>query len=151
MVTDALEPMPPVESPLQEAMDYKMLAVTREYSFEAAHFLPKVHDGHKCKRMHGHNYKIEVTISGPMAQTGFIIDFWDMDKVVDPIIAKIDHRVLNDVGIPNPTAENICVFFFGMIEEGLKAFGADLELMAVRVWETPTCCAFLTKTLPASY
>ncbi len=124
----------------------RSLIVAREYHFEAAHFLPNVPDTHKCKRLHGHNYKLEVTLSGPVQQSGFIIDFWDMDKVVQPILDEVDHRCLNDIaGLENPTAENITGWFFDRIDVGLVGqFFHDVGVVAVTVWETDTCKAVLT-------
>jgi len=108
--------------------------VTRRYAFEAAHFLPKVRDGHKCKRMHGHNYEIEVTVAAPVRDDGFIIDFWDLDKVVQPLIDMVDHRTLNDiVGLENPTAELIAAWFLDRL--------ASNNVVQVRVFETKDCWA----------
>lgn len=110
--------------------------ISRRYHFESAHFLPNVHDGHKCKRVHGHNYEIEVTYEGPMQQTGFLIDFWDLDKIVKPIIERIDHRCLNDIpGLENPTAENIGAWLLATFRE------SDDGIIAVRVYETKDCWA----------
>jgi 6-pyruvoyltetrahydropterin/6-carboxytetrahydropterin synthase len=108
--------------------------ITRRYHFESAHFLPHVPDGHKCKRMHGHNYEIEVTVDGPVGADGFIMDFWALDEVVAPLLALVDHRTLNDVaGLENPTAENIGAWFLSRLESR----GAT----AIRVFETKDCWA----------
>lgn len=136
-----------------------VLTVSRRYHFEAAHFLPFVRDGHKCKNMHGHNYEIEVVLGSVTHQVkpgsneseavlghmtgadGFIMDFWDMDKIVDPILARVDHRVLNDIGgLSNPTAENICHWFFDQIEVGILHH-SSVRLVAVTCWETKDCQA----------
>jgi 6-pyruvoyltetrahydropterin/6-carboxytetrahydropterin synthase len=115
--------------------------VTRRYHFECAHFLPHVADDHKCKRMHGHNYEMEVTIAGELKPDGFIIDFWDLDKIVEPLVAFVDHQVLNATpGLENPTAENIANWFFIRIS-GL--LGEDLHVMKVQIWETKDCSAIV--------
>lgn len=116
-----------------------MTTITRRYTFEAAHFLPKVREGHKCARMHGHNYEIDVTVAGEIAPDGFIIDFWDLDKIVGPVIERIDHRTLNDIfGLENPTAENIAAWFL-----------AEVPLAsAVRVYETKDCWADAQRVIP---
>ena len=107
--------------------------IGRRYAFEAAHQLPMVPDGHKCKRMHGHNYEIEITVEGDIKPDGFIIDFWDLDKVVDPLIALVDHRTLNDIpGLENPTAENIAIWFLQQLPD---------YVYKVRVYETKNCWA----------
>lgn len=113
--------------------------VSRRYHFEAAHYLPRVPEGHKCKRMHGHNYELEITVSGEVESDGFIIDFWDLDKVVQPLIDMVDHRTLNDIGgLENPTAENIAAWFLNhLMHQGVSK---------VRVYETKDCWSdvFLT-------
>jgi 6-pyruvoyltetrahydropterin/6-carboxytetrahydropterin synthase len=115
-----------------------MLTITRRYHFEAAHFLPHVPEGHKCKRMHGHNYEVEITVAGLLNEAGFIVDFWDLDKLVQPLIDLIDHRTLNDiVGLANPTAENIAMWFLGRFESTARPY----KIIAVRVYETKDCWA----------
>jgi len=117
--------------------------ITRRYHFEAAHWLPKVHEDHKCHRIHGHNYEIEVTCDGPTLDNGFIIDFWDLDEIVRPLIETVDHRTLNDIpGLENPTAELIAGWFLRKIGEH-DAHG--LSVFAVRVYETKDCWADATR------
>jgi 6-pyruvoyltetrahydropterin/6-carboxytetrahydropterin synthase len=112
--------------------------ISRRYSFEAAHWLPKVGEYHKCHRMHGHNYEIEVTVDGDVLENGFLIDFWDLDKVVHPLIDKVDHRTLNDIdGLDNPTAELIAGWFCHRLPHYVKA---------VRVYETKDCWADFTRS-----
>lgn len=107
--------------------------ITRRYHFEAAHFLPFVADDHKCKRMHGHNYIVDVTVADEVKKNGFLIDFADLDLLVQPLILKVDHRCLNDiVGLENPTAELIAAWF-------LTNLGTFYPVSAVRVYETRDC------------
>lgn len=108
--------------------------ITRRYHFEAAHYLPMVAEGHKCKRMHGHNYELEITVTGPIERTGFIMDFWDLDNIVHPIVELVDHRVLNDM-IPNPTAELIAAWFFHRVSALCPG------VLNVRLYETKDCWA----------
>src|SRR5262245_3513986 len=122
------------------------VTVVRRYHFESAHFLPKVREGHKCKRMHGHNYEMEVAIQGEVAEDGFIIDFWDLDEIVDPIVKMVDHRTLNDIeGLENPTAELIACWFLAKIDNELnqmvtpKTSGLTIEY--VKIYETKDCWA----------
>jgi 6-pyruvoyltetrahydropterin/6-carboxytetrahydropterin synthase len=113
--------------------------VTRRYTFEAAHFLPYVREGHKCRRMHGHNYEIDVSVSGRLSDTGFVIDFWDLDDIVQPIVNSIDHRTLNDLeGLNNPTAEIIAEWFLNQIKKDLPP---ELGVTKVRCYETKNCWA----------
>ena len=113
--------------------------VTRRYHFESAHFLPHVPEGHKCFRVHGHNYLMDVTMAGNLNSTGFIIDFWDLDKIVQPIIDEVDHRTLNAVkGLENPTAERIASWFFIR----LKPCNNDQKWIShIRIFETRDCWA----------
>ena len=114
--------------------------ITKRYSFEAAHWLPKVPEGHKCHRIHGHNYEVEVTVAGDPGDSGFIIDFFELDKYVLPIIERIDHRTLNDItGLDNPTAELIAKWLWGMIR-GVYV-RREHYISNVRVYETKDCWA----------
>ncbi len=81
--------------------------IYRTFSFDAAHYLPKVPDGHKCGHMHGHTYTVEIRLRGdvdPVA--GWVRDFGDIKEAFRPLEVLLDHRVLNDVpGLDNPTSE----------------------------------------------
>lgn len=102
--------------------------VTRTFSFEAAHQL-KWHSG-ACKNLHGHSYKLEVTVAGELDDNGIVIDFSDLRAVVDEVVIdRFDHTYLNDL-IANPTAEVIA----GEIWQTLAAAG--LRLDRVVLWET---------------
>ena len=106
--------------------------IGRTYRFESAHHLPCVPDGHKCKHMHGHNYRIEIVTSGPIDDRGFVRDFAELDSDVLPLIKLVDHKVLNDVdGLENPTAENIALWFLARIP----------GCQSVRVYENDDCWA----------
>ena len=85
--------------------------------------------------MHGHSYRVELLLDGPVnSDTGFVIDFFDVEAVFAPILAALDHQTLNDVRA-NPTAENIALWIWE------KARPALPLLVAVRVAETPNCWA----------
>ena len=81
--------------------------LTRSYEIDAAHRLPSVPKGHKCSRMHGHGFRIEVTVRGEVGKrTGWVMDFAAVDRAVRPLVDSLDHRTLNDVrGLENPTSE----------------------------------------------
>ncbi|MBV8958258.1 MAG: 6-carboxytetrahydropterin synthase QueD, partial [Actinobacteria bacterium] len=80
-------------------------SVTRSFTFEAAHQLPW-HPG-ACQRLHGHGYRLEVTVEGPLNEHGIVTDFADVRDVVErEVIARFDHQYLNDL-LDNPTAELI--------------------------------------------
>ena len=81
-----------------------------DFRFEAAHLLPKVPEGHKCARLHGHSYHIRITIEGQVdPETGWIMDFDVISQAFDPLLQRLDHYYLNDIeGLENPTSENLC-------------------------------------------
>jgi 6-pyruvoyltetrahydropterin/6-carboxytetrahydropterin synthase len=83
--------------------------VFRVFQVEAAHRLPNVPEGHKCARMHGHSFRIEIHVSGPVgAASGWVMDFADLRQAFQPLYDQLDHRCLNDVaGLENPTSENL--------------------------------------------
>ena len=83
--------------------------IFRVFQVEAAHFLPNVPEGHKCARMHGHSFRIEVHVSGaPGAETGWVMDFADLKRAFKPLFDQLDHNLLNDIeGLENPTSENL--------------------------------------------
>jgi len=83
------------------------MRIFKEFSFEAAHRLPNVPDGHKCARLHGHSFHVRISVRGPVGSTsGWVVDFADIKAAVSPIHELLDHRYLNDVpGLENPTSE----------------------------------------------
>lgn len=95
------------------------MELAREFRAEAAHWLPCVPVGHKCRRLHGHSYRITVYVEGPVGEDGMVCDFADIDEAVQPIIDEyLDHRLLNDT-IDNPTSENVARWLWGQIEPRL--------------------------------
>ena len=103
----------------------------RCYRVEAAHRLPRVPAGHPCSRLHGHAYAIWVAVEGQVHDdTGWLIDFHDMDRICDPIVRELDHRCLNDVpGLENPTVEQIARWLW-------LRLGDRLQLAEIRIEET---------------
>lgn len=83
------------------------MEIWKKFTFEAAHMLPNVPDGHKCKRLHGHSYHVHVHVSGePDPQLGWIQDFADLADAFQPLWAQLDHNYLNEIeGLENPTSE----------------------------------------------
>jgi 6-pyruvoyltetrahydropterin/6-carboxytetrahydropterin synthase len=81
--------------------------LVHEFRFEAAHRLPHVPEGHKCARLHGHSFKVEVTIAGEVdPRTGWLLDFGVLHELWAPVHDKLDHRYLNEIpGLENPTSE----------------------------------------------
>jgi 6-pyruvoyltetrahydropterin/6-carboxytetrahydropterin synthase len=95
-------------------MQSHFVELVKDFRFEAAHFLPNVPEGHKCRRVHGHSFRGEVAVRGDVdPQTGWLIDFADLKKSVDPIVARLDHYFLNEIeGLENPTSELLAVWIW---------------------------------------
>ncbi|WBB97034.1 6-carboxytetrahydropterin synthase QueD [Solwaraspora sp. WMMA2080] len=109
------------------------MEIFREFTFEAAHRLPYVPEGHKCARLHGHSYRITVHVSGQVgAQTGWVIDFGDLKQAFAPVREQLDHRYLNEIaGLENPTSEVLARWIW-------QRLVGQLPLSAVTVRETCT-------------
>ena len=85
------------------------MRIFKTFRFESAHRLPHVPEGHKCGRLHGHSYVVEVHVEGPVGRTsGWVVDFADLETAWKPLDEALDHRLLNEVeGLENPTSENL--------------------------------------------
>lgn len=83
--------------------------LVREFSFEAAHRLPNAPAGHKCRRLHGHSFRVELVCEGEIdPKTGWLLDFAEIKRAFQPFLKRLDHHYLNEVrGLENPTAENL--------------------------------------------
>lgn len=104
------------------------VTVVRQYRFEAAHVLPW-HPG-KCSRLHGHSYRLEVKVQGPLDGRGVVMDFAEVDDVVERcVVGPLDHQHLNDL-MDNPTAERVALL------AGERLTQAGLPWSALRLWET---------------
>jgi 6-pyruvoyltetrahydropterin/6-carboxytetrahydropterin synthase len=112
------------------------MEIFREFTFEAAHRLPRVPAGHKCARLHGHSYRVEVHISGDVdLTTGWIMDFGELKAAVSPVISELDHYYLNEVaGLGNPTSENLARWMWDRLADTLP-----LSLIVVRETCTSGC------------
>ncbi len=110
------------------------MIVFKEFTFDSAHFLPHVPEGHKCRRMHGHTYRVRVYVQGPLhPQLGWVLDFADIKAAWKPLEEMLDHRVLNDIpGLENSTAENLAIWIWRKLKPQLS------QLFKVEVFENPT-------------
>lgn len=92
----------------------RIVSLECKFRYEAAHWLPDVPEGHQCGRMHGHSYELTVMVKGPVRPDGFVVDFADVKKMVEPIIKeKFDHYTLNYIdGLENPTVENQLIWLW---------------------------------------
>ncbi|MDR1886122.1 MAG: 6-carboxytetrahydropterin synthase QueD [Synergistaceae bacterium] len=113
------------------------MLLVKEFTFDAAHNLVKYHG--KCERLHGHTYRMAVTVSGRPGEEGMVMDFAELgDMVKREVVSKFDHSYLNDI-IPQPTAENIARYVFKSLDGHFC--GLDCELRSVQVWETKNSSA----------
>ena len=106
--------------------------LVHEFRFEAAHKLPNVPEGHKCARLHGHSFRIEIAIAGEVnPNTGWLLDFGRLHDLWQPLQEQLDHRYLNDVGgLENPTSEILVRWIWDRLKPSLP------ELDQVSLWET---------------
>jgi len=119
-----------------------MFEVSVEETFAAGHALRNYRG--KCENPHGHNYRVQVTFTGPaLDDAGLLVDFVAVKKLMQTVVDRLDHRYLNDLA-PfdeiNPSAENMAKYFYDQISGGLPA-GTPVTLGQVRVWETDTASA----------
>jgi 6-pyruvoyltetrahydropterin/6-carboxytetrahydropterin synthase len=116
------------------------MRIYKEFKFDAAHCLTKVHEGHKCGNMHGHTFSLAVHLEGAVdPATGWILDFNEMRELVEPVLEELDHAVLNDIeGLDNPTSENLAIWFWGKLKPSLPL------LAQIGIKETATCgCVYI--------
>ncbi|MDX2266573.1 MAG: 6-carboxytetrahydropterin synthase QueD [Bryobacter sp.] len=122
-----------------------MFEVTVEQHFSAAHLL-RNYPG-KCAQLHGHNYKVQVTIEGPALDSlGMLVEFEVIKKALAPWIDRFDHGYLNEIppfDQTNPTAENLAKFFWEVVDKAIRQPGgaAEVKVACVRVLETDKCSA----------
>lgn len=143
-----------------------MMQVTKEFTFDSAHFLPRYYG--KCEKMHGHTYRLLVTVEGEVGENGLVIDFVILKKIVkERVLNKLDHQVLNDV-LDVPSAENTAIWIWNQLfdlkshiaaqlddpnlpqsitkyfkdqnKDGIDVseFSNQIQLVEVKLWETPT-------------
>jgi 6-pyruvoyltetrahydropterin/6-carboxytetrahydropterin synthase len=115
--------------------------IRKSFRFEAAHVLPH-HDG-KCSRLHGHSYRLDVTLEGPLQDDGpargMVVDFDVLARVVKAgVVGELDHRSLNDL-VPNPTCENVIAWIWARLAPEFP------QLVELTLWETTSACATLRR------
>lgn len=119
--------------------------IWKSFTLESAHRLPNVPDGHKCARLHGHSFRIDIHVSGPVdPHIGWVQDFADLKKAFQPLHDRLDHAYLNEVpGLENPTSENIARWIWAQLKPSVPL------LSRVVVHETCTCGASYSGQDPA--
>jgi 6-pyruvoyltetrahydropterin/6-carboxytetrahydropterin synthase len=118
----------------------RLMEIFKEFTFEAAHRLPNLPPEHKCSRLHGHSFKAEIHVLGPVDPTlGWVQDFGDIKAVFKPYYEMLDHNYLNEIeGLENPTSEVIARWIWQKVR-------AQLPLLSkVVVRETCTCGCIYT-------
>jgi len=122
-----------------------LVTISKTFDFDAAHWLPKVPVDHKCRRLHGHTYRVEVLLRGAPDERGFVVDYAEIAAAWAPIHAMLDHRCLNEIeGLENPSTEVLAPFLARALVDVLPL------LHAVRVYESSTTwCEVLVADLNA--
>src|SRR5947209_8737706 len=100
---------------------FRRMELRKTFQFEAAHLLPRLPKSHKCRRLHGHSFKVEIVVAGELdSRLGWVMDYAEMSKAFKPLWDKLDHFYLNDVpGLENPTSENIAIWIWKKLKPRL--------------------------------
>ena len=119
---------------MTEPVKERRMEIYKEFIVEAAHRLPNVPEGHKCARLHGHSFRIEIHVAGEIhPKLGWIMDFADLKAIFQPLYDQLDHHYLNEIpGLENPTSENLAIWIWDQLKPALP------PLSAVMVQETCT-------------
>lgn len=120
-----------------EASTVRTVSLWKEFSFEAAHRLPNVPAGHKCARLHGHSFRLEVYLDGPVdPRTGMLVDYADIKAAFEPLHQQLDHHYLNEIpGLENPTSENVVCWVWARLKPSLP----ELSRLVLRETCTVGC------------
>jgi len=110
------------------------MLIYKQFSIEAAHHLPNVPEGHKCRRLHGHSFQVTIYAGDQVdEQLGWIMDFADLKTAFKPIFEQLDHHYLNEInGLENPTSENLARWIWQRLQPNLP------QLRKVEIKETCT-------------
>jgi 6-pyruvoyltetrahydropterin/6-carboxytetrahydropterin synthase len=102
------------------------MEIFTEFGFEAAHRLPRVPEGHKCSRLHGHSFRVEVHVEGPVDPvSGWVMDFAEVRAACEPLRATLDHHYLNEIdGLDNPTSEVLARWIWTRLRPALPGLAA---------------------------
>jgi len=93
----------------------------KTFQFEAAHLLPNLPQAHKCRRLHGHSFKVEIVVAGECdPKLGWLMDYADISEIFKPLWDQLDHRYLNEIpDLENPTSENIAAWIWDRLKPSL--------------------------------
>jgi 6-pyruvoyltetrahydropterin/6-carboxytetrahydropterin synthase len=98
------------------------MELVKSFGFEAAHHLPSFPEGHKCRRMHGHSFRVDVHVEGEIPEgQHHLIDYGEIGEIIEPLRQQLDHYCLNDIkGLANPTSEMIAHWLWQRMKPGLS-------------------------------
>jgi 6-pyruvoyltetrahydropterin/6-carboxytetrahydropterin synthase len=110
-----------------------MYTLARRLRFDASHFLPLVPAGHKCRRVHGHGFEVEILVRGELdPDRGWVIDYGDLDRAARSVVDPLDHAFLNAIpGLENPTSELLAAWIWERLQPLLPG------LCRITIFETP--------------
>ena len=113
------------------------MEIYKEFTIEAAHMLPNLPDGHKCKRLHGHSFRIQVHVSGEIGkESGWVRDFSEISEKFKPLFEILDHHYLNEIdGLENPTSENLAKWIWNKLRPVLP----DISRIIIKETCTSGC------------
>ena len=106
----------------------------KTFRFDAAHSLPNVPPEHKCSRLHGHSYRVDIHVAGPIdPEKGWVMDFGELKAAAEPVLDELDHRLLSEIpALANSTSEMIAKYIWDRVKPKLPL------LSAVVLWESDT-------------
>ncbi len=122
------------------------IRLVKTFGFEAAHWLPTFPEDHKCRRLHGHSFRVDVVVEGEVERDkGYLVDYGDITAAFEPVHEQLDHRCLNDVeGLDNPTAEMLAAWLWRRLKPALPM------LAEINVHETCTTACVYRGDAPGS-
>ena len=111
------------------------MEIWKDFTFEAAHRLPNLPEDHKCARLHGHSYQVQIYVEGDLdPQLAWVVDFADIKQAFDPVLTQLDHYYLNDIdGLENPTSEILVRWIWQRLKPRLPG------LSKIQLAESCTC------------
>lgn len=116
-----------------------MIEVFKEFTFEAAHSLPHLPEGHKCKRVHGHSYQVTVYATGPVNADGMVVDYAEISRAWELLESRLDHHFINDIpGLEISTSENLARWIYSGMKLSIP------QISKVLVKETATAGSIYT-------
>ncbi len=97
------------------------MELRKTFQFEAAHHLPHLPEDHKCRRLHGHSFQVDVVVDGPCdPQLGWVMDYAEISQAFKPLWEQLDHHYLNEIeGLENPTSERVALWIWAHLRPSL--------------------------------